>query len=61
VGKKLAQARTKIARAHCRIGKVTRKPSAARTRGRVLKQSPRPGRRLANRAKVNLVIGKGRR
>jgi beta-lactam-binding protein with PASTA domain len=61
VGKKLAKARARIVRAHCRVGKVTRKASAAIKRGRVLIQSPRPGRRLANRAKVNLVIGKGRR
>jgi beta-lactam-binding protein with PASTA domain len=60
VGKKLAQARARIVRAHCRVGRVTRKRSVARKRGRVLKQAPRPGRRLANHAKVNLVIGKGR-
>jgi beta-lactam-binding protein with PASTA domain len=61
VGRKLAQARARIIRAHCRVGRVTRKASAVRKRGRVLRQSPRPGRRLANRARVNLVVGKGRR
>lgn len=34
--------------------------TAARKRGRALKQSPRPGRRLAHLARVNLVVGKGR-
>jgi beta-lactam-binding protein with PASTA domain len=60
VGKKLAQARARIVRAHCRVGKVTRKASVARKRGRVLRQTPRAGRRFRNRAKVNLVVGKGR-
>jgi len=59
VGKTLGAAKTRIKRAHCRVGKITRKHSSARKKGKVIGQSPRAGRRLANGAKVNLVVGKG--
>jgi beta-lactam-binding protein with PASTA domain len=59
VGKSLAAAKTRIRHFHCRVGRITRKHSAARKKGRVLAQSPRAGRRLANGAKVRLVVGKG--
>jgi len=59
VGKALGTAKTRIRRGHCRVGKITRKHSSARLKGKVIKQSPRAGRRLANGAKVNLVVGKG--
>jgi beta-lactam-binding protein with PASTA domain len=59
VGKALGTAKTRIKHAHCRVGKITRKHSSARKKGKVIGQSPRAGRRLANRAKVNLVVGKG--
>ena len=55
---KLAKARTKIARAHCRVGTITRKHVAARLRGKVIAQSPRAGRRLANGARVRLTVGR---
>ena len=61
VGMTLARAKTKIRRAHCSIGKITRKASTARKRNHVLAQRPRPGRQLAAGAKVNLTVGKGRR
>jgi beta-lactam-binding protein with PASTA domain len=60
VGKALGTAKTRIRHAHCRVGKITRKASSARLKNHVLHQSPRAGRRLANGAKVNLVVGKGR-
>jgi beta-lactam-binding protein with PASTA domain len=41
------------------VGKITRKHSSAQKKGKVIGQSPRAGRRLANGAKVNLVVGKG--
>jgi eukaryotic-like serine/threonine-protein kinase len=59
VGKTVAAAKTRIKHAHCRVGKITRKHSSARKKGKVIAQSPRAGRRLANGAKVNLVVGKG--
>jgi beta-lactam-binding protein with PASTA domain len=33
--------------------------STARKKNRVIRQTPKPGRRLANRGKVNLTLGKG--
>jgi beta-lactam-binding protein with PASTA domain len=59
VGKTLGAAKTRIKHAHCRAGKITRKHSSARKKGKVIGQSPRAGRRLANGARVNLVVGKG--
>jgi beta-lactam-binding protein with PASTA domain len=61
VGKTLARAKASLRAHHCRSGKITRKASSQRMKNRVIRQSPRAGRRLANGARVNLVIGKGRR
>jgi beta-lactam-binding protein with PASTA domain len=58
VGLVLNKAKTKVRRAHCRVGKVTRKHAAKRKRNHVLAQSPRPGRRLAYGARVKLTVGK---
>ena len=59
VGLTLKKAKARIKRAHCTVGKVTRKASAKRKRGKVLAQKPRPGRKLAPGAKVRLTVGKG--
>ena len=59
VGLKLGAAKTRIARAHCRTGKVASKASSKKKKGVVLGQSPRAGTTLANGARVNLVVGKG--
>jgi beta-lactam-binding protein with PASTA domain len=61
VGKTLAKAKTRIRAAHCKVGKVTRKASSSRLKGKVIKQSPRAGRRFANGHKVNVTVGKGPR
>jgi uncharacterized repeat protein (TIGR01451 family) len=61
VGLRLKKARARIVRAHCRVGKVTKKFSTRRKKGRVLSQKPKPGRRLVAGARVNLVVGKGPR
>jgi beta-lactam-binding protein with PASTA domain len=58
IGLALARAETKIRRAHCRTGKVTRRRVARARRGKVVAQSPRAGRRLANGGRVNLVVGR---
>jgi beta-lactam-binding protein with PASTA domain len=60
VGKTLPKAKAHILKAHCRVGKVTRKRSSARKKGRVLAQSPRARRSLPNGAKIRLTVGKGR-
>ena len=54
---RLAKARTKIGRAHCRVGRI-RRVRARRFRGIVIGQSPRTGRRLARGSRVNLVVGR---
>jgi hypothetical protein len=58
VGLALRQSRTKIVRAHCKVGKVKNQHAAKKKRGRVLVQSPRAGKRLKAGAKVNLTVGK---
>ena len=54
---RLAQARSKIRRAHCRVGTV-RSVRARRFAGIVVSQSPRAGRRLQRGARVNLGVGR---
>jgi eukaryotic-like serine/threonine-protein kinase len=61
LGNTLSRARAKIRQHHCTVGRVTRKFSSRRLKNRVIKQSPRAGRRLANGHKVNLTLGKGPR
>jgi beta-lactam-binding protein with PASTA domain len=60
LGKTLGVAKARIKVRHCRIGKVTFRKTVAKRRGRVLAESPRPGKRLANGARVNLIVGRGR-
>ena len=57
-GRKMAAARKAIRRAHCRVGRV-RKARSLRPSGRVIKQTPRAGKRLPLGAKVNLVVSRG--
>ena len=59
VGLTVGKARSRIAKAHCAVGTVSRKRSSASKKGKVLSQSPRPGKRLKNRARVSLAVGKG--
>jgi Regulator of chromosome condensation (RCC1) repeat/PASTA domain len=61
VGKRLASARLKIAKSHCRTGKVRHAYSRNRKKGIVISQSRRPGRVLPAQSKVNLVVSRGRR
>jgi len=48
-------------KAHCKVGRVVRKTSTRKKKGRVIAQKPKPGKRLTNGAKVNLTVGKGPR
>src|SRR5262249_51516062 len=57
-GKTLLAAKRAIKRAHCSVGKVTRAYSARVTKGRVISQKPRPGRKLAAGSKVALRVSK---
>jgi beta-lactam-binding protein with PASTA domain len=61
VGLTLLKAETRIIRSSCRVGTLTRKSSTRKKKGRVLAQRPRAGTVLANRARVRLTVGRGRR
>jgi beta-lactam-binding protein with PASTA domain len=61
VGRLLPKAKTRIRAAHCRVGTVTYKVSSTKKKNRVLSETPAPGRRLKNGAKVNLRVGRGPR
>jgi uncharacterized delta-60 repeat protein len=60
-GKTLAAARPVLTRALCKVGPVKRKFSATVKKGRVIFQRPAPRTRLAELAKVSLVISRGRK
>lgn len=60
-GQKLAAARARLVRANCRLGKVKRSYSRRVKSGRVISQRPRVGVRLAELARVDLVVSRGRR
>lgn len=57
-GKKLSAARRALAKAHCKVGRVTRKKGKKANRGRVLSTSPKAGTVKPAGAKVGLVVGK---
>ena len=59
IGKTLKKARAAITKAHCKVGKIARKASSVKKKGKVIGQAPKAGKRLKNGAKVNLVVGKG--
>jgi beta-lactam-binding protein with PASTA domain len=59
VGKPLATAKTKIKKAHWRVGTGTYKLSTKAKRNRVLSETPKPGKRLKNGTKINLTVGRG--
>jgi uncharacterized delta-60 repeat protein len=59
-GQKLPVARTRLVRANCRLGKVKRAYSPRVKSGRVISQRPRAGARLAELAKVDIVVRRGR-
>jgi hypothetical protein len=58
-GKVVGVARSRIAEAHCRVGRVSRVKSAKR-KGIVLSQRPRAGKTLPRSSRVNLVVSRGR-
>ncbi len=59
LGKPLATAKLRIARANCRVGTVRRVTSRKR-KNTVLGESPRPGTRLNRGARVSLTVSRGR-
>jgi len=61
VGLKLAKAKSKLVKAHCKTGKVTRKFSSSKKKGKVVGQKPKAGKTLPAGSKVRLTVGKGPR
>jgi hypothetical protein len=59
-GKTAKAARSALTKAHCGIGKVTKKFSKVK-KGRVVSQKPAPGTKLAAGAKVNFAVSKGKK
>jgi hypothetical protein len=59
-GLTLAQAKTALSRAHCRLGIVTRKRARRARAGRVLSQSRRAGLAVQSGTRVNVVIARSR-
>jgi thermitase len=59
LGKRLAAARTKLRSRHCKLGRVSYVRSTRKTRGRVVAEKPKAGRRLGANAKVGLALGRG--
>ena len=60
-GKRLAAAKSALARGHCRTGTVRRAYSRTIKKGRVSSQSPRSERIRPPNTKVNLVVSRGPR
>jgi hypothetical protein len=56
-GKGLKAAKKKIRKGDCRPGHVKKRGDATAKTGKVVKQSPKPGRILAPGSKVNVVLG----
>jgi hypothetical protein len=57
-GKKLRVAKNRLRAADCKLGTVRKVKRPASKRGKVVAQSPKPGKVLATGAKVNLKLGK---
>jgi uncharacterized delta-60 repeat protein len=60
-GKTLRAARSSLRKALCNLGTVKRTYSAGVRKGRVISQRPAPRTRMAELAKVSLVVSRGRR
>lgn len=59
VRKTIGAARALLARAHCRLGTISRAYSARIAKGRIVRQRPAAGTRLANGARVAVVVSRG--
>jgi beta-lactam-binding protein with PASTA domain len=58
IGQKVAKAKAKIKKAHCRVGRITKARSRGSRVGRVIAQNPKPGKVKAAGFKVKLVVGR---
>ncbi|HZS31458.1 MAG TPA: PASTA domain-containing protein [Gaiellaceae bacterium] len=60
VGRKVAAAKAVLRAAKCSVGRV-KSVFSKKARGKVVSQSPKPGATLAQNAKINLVVSKGKK
>jgi hypothetical protein len=60
IGKTLAKAKLAIAKAHCAVGKVTKKRSKVK-KGLVISQTPKAGKTRVAKTRVNLVLSRGKK
>jgi beta-lactam-binding protein with PASTA domain len=59
IRQKLAKARAKIRKRHCRVGKITRRHSTFAVRGRMIRQAPKASaKRRPNGFRVRLTVGR---
>jgi beta-lactam-binding protein with PASTA domain len=59
-GLTLAAAASRLAKAHCLLGAVTRRVARKAFVGKVLSQQPAAGGRMADGARVAVVVGRRR-
>jgi subtilisin family serine protease len=59
LGSKLRTASARIKTRHCRVGHVHHVESTTKRKGRVIRESPAPGKHLGSHAAVNLWLGRG--
>ena len=59
IGEKLRNATAGIKARHCKVGHVAYVKSTRKKQGRVIRQSPAPGRHLGSNAAVKLWLGRG--
>jgi plastocyanin len=57
-GTTIATAKRRLAKAHCALGKVTKRKGPKSKKGKVVAQAPKPGTNRPARSRVALVIGK---
>jgi hypothetical protein len=55
--KKLKAAKKKLKNAGCKVGKVTKEDGVSAKAGKIVGQSPKPGRKLKPGTKVNVILG----
>jgi hypothetical protein len=55
--KSLQAAKKKLKKAGCKVGKVTREDGVSAKAGKVVRQGPKPGKKLAPGTKVNVTLG----
>ena len=58
VGRSLGTARTRIARANCRVGTIAYRAVSRRRRGKVIGQNPHAGRNLPRNSRIHLLVGR---